>query len=200
MYSKKIQELIKLFSKFPTVGPRTATRFVFHILQEPKEEIEKLTKAILEVKEKTKFCSLCFKSFEGEGNLCEICSDPKRDKSKLCVVEKEIDLDSIENTKTYNGLYFILGGVISKLKEEEIKKLRIEELKKRLKEDKQIKEVILALNPTSEGQATTLYLKRVLKGFNVKVTTLAKGLPVGGELEYADPETLSSAFENRKTD
>ncbi|GAI40400.1 unnamed protein product, partial [marine sediment metagenome] len=118
MYSKTIQKLIDLFSKFPTVGPRTAARFVFYLIKTPKEEIEKLIKSIEELKDKIKLCPLCFRSFEGEKELCPICSDPKRDKTIICIVEKEVDLESIEKTKKYNGLYFVLGGIISGFEKE----------------------------------------------------------------------------------
>lgn len=198
MYPPVIQKLIDLFSKFPTVGPRTAARFVFYLMRLSKKEIEELIKSISDLKEKVKTCSFCFNFFEDEGKLCEICSNPSRDKSLLCVVASEIDLQAIEKTKKYNGLYFILGGTISTLKKADIEKLRIKELEERIKKSTEIKEIILALNPTPEGQATTLYLERLLKYFNKKITRLGRGLPVGGELEYADEETLTSALEGRR--
>ncbi len=197
MYPSSIQKLIDLFSKFPTVGPRTAARFVFYLLGLKKEGVEELTSAISKLKEKVKLCRACFKSFEGEGELCEICQNAGRDKSLLCVVEKESDLVSLEKTKKYKGLYFILGGNVSALKKENIKKLRTAELSVRA-EKPEVKEIIIALNPTTEGEATTLYLERFLKFLEKKITRLGRGLPVGGELEYADEETLSSALERRK--
>jgi recombination protein RecR len=204
MYPQTIQKLIALFSKFPTVGPRTAARFVFYLLKKPKEEIDELVKSILNLKERIRVCSFCFNPFEGETNLCPICSDPRRNKTLLCIVEKETDLTSIENTKKYQGLYFILGGTISKLKKEDIKNLRADSLIERLKNpanfgiNTNFEEIILAINPTPEGEATTLYLERLLKPLNKKTTRLGRGLPVGGELEYADEETLSSALESRR--
>lgn len=198
MYSPSIQKLIEIFSRFPTVGPKTAARFVFYLLKKPKEDIEELIEAIKKLKKNVKYCFLCFKPFEEEGIHCEICKNPSRDKSLLCIVEKEVDLEVLEKTKTYKGLYFILGGTVSKLKKEDIKKLRIKELKERVKNDKEIREIIIATNPTVEGEATALYLERVLKPFNKKVTRLGKGLPIGGELEYADKETLREALEGRK--
>jgi recombination protein RecR len=198
MYSPSIQKLIDLFSKFPTVGPRTAARFVFYLLKKPKEEIEGLIKAISNLKKEVKICPSCFNPFEAEGNLCKICSDPTRDKTLLCILEKETDLIPIEKTKKYSGLYFILGGTVSALKEKDVEKLRIEELKKRIKSHPEIKEIIIATNSTTEGDATALYLQRLLKPFNKKITRLGRGLPVGAELEYADEETLSSALEGRK--
>ncbi len=201
MYSPSIRKLIDLFSKFPTVGPRTAARFVFYLLKLPKEEIENLISSINELKNNIKICKLCFNPFQGDGEICEICQKPSRDKSMLCLVEKETDLISIEKTKKYNGLYFILGGTVSALKKSDIETLRIKELESRIKKSPEIQEIILALNPTPEGQATTLYLERLLKKnlpAGRQVTRLGRGLPVGGELEYADEETISSALESRK--
>jgi recombination protein RecR len=204
-YPKPIQKLINLFSKFPTVGPRTATRFVFYLMKVPKEEIEKLTKSIASLKEEVKTCSFCFNPFTEEGDLDEICKDPRRDKTLLCIVEKESDLTSIEKTKKYKGLYFILGGTVSNLRKEEIKKLRVKELISRIKNpthfgirDGKIKEIIIATNPTTEGEATALYLERKLKPLGIKITRLGRGLPVGAELEYSDKETIESALEGRK--
>ena len=197
MYSRSIQKLIELFSKFPTVGPRTASRFVFYLLGLSKEEINELTSSINKLKENVKLCSFCHKSFEKEGELCEICSSQSRDKSLLCIVEKETDLIPIEKTKKYQGRYFILGGTISAFKKAELKKLRIQELLEAVKKS-EIKEIIIALNPTTEGEATVLYLERILKPLNKKISRLGRGLPVGAELEYTDEETLRAAFEGRK--
>ena len=210
MYPSSIQKLIEKFSKFPTVGPRTAARFVFYLMKLPKEEIDELIKSILNLREKVKFCSFCFKPFENENGLCEICSNPGRERTLICVVEKETDLIAIEKTKKYKGRYFILGGTVSKLKkptvhtQEDVKHLRTNELLERMK-DSEIKEIIIAINPTAEGEATALYLERLLKPLTrgelaepIKITRLGRGLPVGGELEYADEETLSSALEGRK--
>ena len=209
-YPLSIQKLIDLFSKFPTVGPRTASRFVFYLAGKSKEEVDKLAATILDLKKNVKSCRLCFNLFEPStssgqgGELCEICSNSTRDKSLLCIVVKETDLLSIEKTKKYKGLYFILGGQVSRLKKADIEKLRIKELEERIKSHPEIKEIILALNSTTEGEATALYLERLLKknlpaGRQViKTTRLGRGLPVGGELEYADEETLSSALEGRR--
>lgn len=219
-YPPSIQRLIDIFSKFPTVGPRTAARFVFYLMRLPKEEVENLVKSIINLREAVKTCSFCFNLFEpptstlvggkGEGDLCPICQDASRDRTLLCIVEKETDLISIEKTKKYNGLYFILGGTVSTLRKEDIKKLRIKELTERIKTPKSFgildathptplfKEIIIAFNPTTEGEETCLYLERLLKPLNKKITRLGRGLPVGGELEYADQETLSSALEGRK--
>lgn len=199
MYSPSIQKLIDKFSKFPTVGPRTAARFVFYLLQLPKKEMEELINSISDLGTNVRYCSFCFKPFEPASaieSLCEICQNSSRDQSLLCLVEKESDLESIEKTKKYKGRYFILGGAISKFKQEE-KKLRTNELLLRAK-NSEIKEIIIATNPTTEGESTALYLERVLKPLAKKTSRLGKGLPVGGELEYADEETLSSALEGRK--
>ena len=197
MYPESIQKLIALFARIPGVGPRVAARFVFYILKANKEDVETLTRAIQELKTNIKLCSLCFNPFEGEVDQCEICLDKSRDTSLLCVIEKESDLEALERIKRYKGLYFILGGTVGSLKKEEIENIRIEELKKRIK-NSSIKELILATNSTTEGEATALYIERTLKELNVPMTRLGRGLPIGGELEYADEETLSSALEGRK--
>jgi len=204
MESPSIRKLIDLFSNFPTVGPRTASRFVSYLIDLNNEEVEEIIKALSSLKKNVKICQLCFKPFEpsaGSGQnleICEICSSPVRDKSLLCIVAKETDLIPIEKTKKYQGLYFVLGGTISRLRKEDIQKLRTKELEERIKKDSLIQEIILATNPNSEGEATALYLERILKPFGKKITRLGRGLPTGGELEYADGETLSSALENRK--
>lgn len=218
MYPLSIQKLIEQFSKFPAVGPRTAARFVFYLTKKSKEGVEELISAILNLQKSIKTCSFCFNLFEPshavqnkdfsnnkEYNLCEICQNRARDKGILCIVEKETDLFAIEKTKKYKGLYFVLGETISNLKKENIKKLRIKELEERIKQPEkfgipncEFKEIIIATNPTTEGEATALYLERVLKLSGIKITRLARGLPVGGELEYADEETLGSALEGRK--
>ena len=203
MYPPSIQKLINIFSKFPTVGPRTAARFVFYLMKLSQEEINEIVQSVSTLREKVKLCSFCFKPFEPstgsgqEGELCEICSNPSRDKTLLCVIEKETDLMPIEKTQKYHGRYFILGGTVSKLRKEDMEKLRIKELQERI-QDSPIEEIIIAVNPTTEGEATALYLERILKPLNKKTTRLGRGLPIGGELEYADEETLGSALEGRK--
>jgi recombination protein RecR len=205
MYPSSIQKLIDLFVKFPTVGPRTATRFAFYLQKLSKEETKELIEAISQLRKNIKTCSFCFNLFEKENQLCQICQNPARDRTLLCILEKESDLVSIEKTKKYNGLYFILGGTVSTLKKEDIKKLRIKELKERIENpkkfgilDAKFKEVILAFNLTPEGEATSLYLERILKDYNLKISRLARGLPMGGELEYCDEETLREALEQRR--
>jgi recombination protein RecR len=194
MYPLPIKKLIDLFAKFPTVGPRTASRFVFYLLGLSLAEREDLIATIQELK-KIKHCSLCFNP--SEKDPCEICENPNRDRSLLCVVEKETDLATLEKTHKYHGLYFILGGTLSKFKKEDLENLRVKELLARAK-DKAITEIIIAMNPTTEGEATTLYLERTLKTLDKKTTRLGRGLPIGAELEYADDETLGSALESRK--
>jgi recombination protein RecR len=194
------QKLIELFSKFPTIGPRTASRFVYYLIKLPREDFDNLLTAMKKLREDTRICSFCFNPYEKSDNdspLCPICRNPSKDKTILCVVEKENDLLSIEKTNKYNGLYFILGGVLSGLSENDIKKIRIEQLEKRIK-DADFKEIIIATNPTQEGETTALYLQRRLKPANIKITRLGRGLPIGGELEYADEQTLESALEGRK--
>ncbi|OHA75106.1 MAG: recombination protein RecR [Candidatus Wildermuthbacteria bacterium RIFCSPLOWO2_02_FULL_47_10] len=207
MYPLAIQRLIDIFSKFPTVGPRTAARFVFYLQELPKEKIDELVKAIHELKEKIHPCAFCFTPFQQENKerLCPICSDPRRDKTALCVVERETDLEALEKTKKYKGLYFILGGTVAKLRKRDFAALRFKELQERVVHPEnfgfagsQFKEIIVATNATGEGEATALYLQRTLAPLKIKITRLARGLPLGGELEYADEETLSSALDNRR--
>lgn len=215
MHSPAIQKLINQFSKFPTVGPRTATRFVFYLLKLSKEEIDDLIFLIGDLKNKIKLCQFCFNFFEPsqtEEKFCKICQDSRRNRTLLCIIEKETDLIPIEKTKKYNGLYFILGGTLSTFKKKDVEKLRTKELVERIKTPKsfglanaEFKEVIIAVNPTAEGEATALYLERLLKPLTcgepaepIKITRLGRGLPIGGELEYADEETLGSSLEGRK--
>ncbi len=203
MQPKTIQKLIDIFSKFPTVGPRTAARFVFYLLRLPEEEVDNLISAVSGLKNNIKTCEFCFKPFEPSaeapiGLVCEICRDVRRDRSLLCIVANETDLMAIEKTKKYNGLYFILGGTVSAFKKTDIEKLRIKELEEKVKNNQEIKEIILAINPTTEGETTALYLERILKPSGKKISRLGRGLPLGAELEYADEETLSSALEGRR--
>lgn len=196
MYPQVIQKLIKLFSKFPSVGPRTASRFVFYLTKLSQSELDSLAENIKDLKKNIKFCSLCFNTYDTiENNYCEICQNQTRARDLLCIIEKETDLEKIEKTKMYNGLYFILGGLLYPKRENSIE--RINNLKNRI-EKENFQEIIIAINPTPEGEATRLYLERELSSFNTKITHLGRGLPMGGELEYADNETLESAFESRK--
>jgi len=196
--------LINSFSNLPTVGPKTASRFVLHLLHSSDEETKNLKKTLEEFNKNIKLCSFCFNPFEKEGKLCPICSDKTRKSENLLVVEKETDLATIEATNKYKGLYFILGGSVSNIKKEEVEKLRIKELKDRIKKpsdylnrEQEVNEVIMGLNPNTEGRATTRYLVQELKSLDVKITQLGRGLPIGGELEYADKETIEEALKGR---
>ncbi len=191
MYPQEVEKLIRLFSRFPTVGPRTATRFVFYLLQSKKER-EDIIEAIKSL-DNIRMCKYCYRSGE---EACSICKDKRRDSSTVCVVENETDLVSIEKTKEYNGLYFILGGTVSPLRKKDFKNVRGKELRERVNKDG-IKEVILATNQNTEGEATALYIERALKDTSAKISRLGRGLPTGGELEYADEETLKSALQKR---
>ncbi|MCH7604520.1 recombination protein RecR [Patescibacteria group bacterium] len=209
MYPKTIQKLIERFSRFPAVGPRTAARFVFYILKLPQQETEEFIDEIQKLRKNIRLCHFCFNPFDvsdsnSKDKLCPQCTKPSRE-PRLCVVEKESDLEAIEKTKTYNGYYFILGGTIGSLKSEDIKQIRTEELQKRVAEPEKygiphssFEEIIVALNPTTEGEATALYVERLCSSLHIPITRLGRGLPVGAELEYADEETLRSAFEGRK--
>lgn len=202
MYPKPIQNLINSFLSFPTVGKKTATRFAFYLLNSNDEEIDRLIKGLQSLKSSVHTCKFCYRSLETDKELCSICSDKSR-KPILAVVERETDLISLEKTNQYKGYYFILGGNVSPLRKKDLKEVRAKELKARVEAPesfgvKEIEEVIIATNPTTEGEATGLFIERVLEDKDIKVTKLAKGLPVGGELEYADEDTLSSALEGRK--
>lgn len=209
MYPKTIQRLIERFSKFPTVGPRTAARFVFYILKLSQQETEELIDEIQKLRKNIRLCHFCFNPFDtsdadSQDTLCALCSQSSRE-PQLCIVEKESDLEAIEKTKTYNGYYFVLGGTTGSLKQEDLKHIRTEELKERVAEPEKygiphssLKEIIIAINPTTEGEATALYIERLCSSFHIPITRLGRGLPIGGELEYADEETLRSAFEGRK--
>ena len=198
-----IERLKNIFKRFPTVGQRTAGRFVYYLMKLPKNQIDELQNAINELKNNIRLCQWCFNPFEinktTPTNLCVICSNQKREENLLCIVEKEADLTSLENTKKYNGLYFILGGTIGTMRREDVSKLRIEELKKRMAQGN-FSEIIVALNPTPEGRATSVLIEQTIKQTspNSKITHLARGIPIGGELEYADEETLENALEGRK--
>ncbi len=208
MYPENYQKLLKEFLKFPTVGPRTAARFVSYLIHQPKDNVDLLSNSIQDLKNKIKLCSFCFSPFDKtDKELCNICNNKERNNKTLCIVEKEIDLFSIEKTNKYKGLYFILGGTISNFTKKDLKEIRIEELKKRIKNPSSFKikttefqEVIIATNPTTEGEAAASLAKEIIKKTNpsLKITRLGKGLPQGGELEYADDETLNAAFEGRK--
>jgi len=186
--------LISQFTKMPGIGPKSAQRLAFYILQASDGEVKELIDALQETKNKVRYCSICFNiTLE---DPCEICRNDDRDKKQLCVVAVPQDLIAIEKTREYNGLYHVLGGVISPLDGVGPENLRVKELLKRL--NKGVKEVILALNPNVEGEATVIYLTKLIKPLDVKVTRIAYGLPVGSDMDYADEVTLTKAFEGRR--
>jgi len=189
-----LEKLIEEFSNFPGIGKKTAQRMAFFVLKQRKEESEALAQAILDVKSKVRYCSICFNITEDDP--CAICQDVKKDRSTICVVEEANDVVALERTNQYKGLYHVLGGVLSPLDGIGPEDLKVKELLSRLK-DKQIKEVILATNPSTEGEATAIYLSKLIKPLGMKVTRIARGLPAGGELEYADQTTLANALEGR---
>ena len=189
-----LEKLIEEFSNFPGIGKKTAQRMAFFVLKQRKEESEALAQAILEVKSKVRYCTICFNITEDDP--CAICQDVKKDRSTICVVEEANDVVALEKVNQYKGLYHVLGGVLSPLDGIGPEDLKVKELLSRLK-DKQIKEVILATNPSTEGEATAIYLSKLIKPLGVKVTRIARGLPAGGELEYADQTTLANALEGR---
>jgi recombination protein RecR len=193
MPSKSLNNLIGALSKLPGIGPKTATRLALYIIRMPLEEARDLAEAIKTARESVKTCAICGNYTDGE--ICDICSDPQRDKGIICVVADSRDIMAIENTREYKGLYHVLGGVLSPIDGIGPGQLRIKELLGRLEG---VREVILALNPTVEGEATTLYLASLLKPLGVKVTRIAPGIPVGGELDYADPATLIKSLEGRR--
>jgi recombination protein RecR len=191
---KIIDNLTKNFMRLPTVGPKTATRLAFHLISSPCNEIESLASAILSVKD-VKFCIECGNITEAD--LCGFCSDDRRDRSIICVVEQPNDVMTIEQAKRFSGLYHILGGAISHLDGITPEMLRIAQLLKRVGTGL-IKEVIIATNPNMEGDATALYLSKLLSSYDLKVTRIGFGLPVGGDLEYADPVTMARSLEARR--
>ncbi|HOF42932.1 MAG TPA: recombination mediator RecR [Candidatus Moranbacteria bacterium] len=192
MYPKAFKKLIKNFASLPSVGPKMAERLVLFLFKQDTEKIREFAENLLEIKN-MRFCKKCFNIAEDE--FCQYCKDSKRDQKSICVVEEPLDIISIERTKAYNGLYHVLGGVLQV--GDTGADLKINELLNRI-EKENTSEVILATNPTTEGDATALYLKRKIQPFNIKVTRLGRGLSTGADLEYADEITLSEALTNRK--
>ncbi len=185
---------IEELSKLPSIGKKTAQRLALHLLKSDKENVDSLIKAIGDLKTKLRFCSRCFNL--SEDDLCEICKSEKRDRSLICVVEEASDVIAIEKTHEFNGLYHVLGGVLSPLSGISPDSLNIKELIRRF-ENEDIKEVILALNPDTEGETTSLYLAKLIKPIGVKVSRIARGLPIGGDLEFADEATIGRAVLGR---
>ena len=194
-YARPVERLIAELSKLPSIGPRSAQRIAFHIIRGRQEDALGLAEALREVKERIKPCRRCFNLTEAEE--CEICRDARRDRSAICVVEDPYDIGPIERTGEYRGLYHILGGSLSPLDGVEPEDLRIAELLARI-EREEIKELVIATNPNTTGEATAMFIAQEVKDMPVRVTALASGLPVGGDLEYADEVTLGRAFAGRR--
>ena len=195
IYPKSIASLIEHFQKFPSVGPKSAQRMAFYLLRMPISEVEKFAQSMIDAKNNTKTCEICFNL--SASSPCEICSSTTRDKSTICVIAETKDLIAIEKTNEYKGLYHVLQGLISPMDGIGADDIRIKELLNRLTDEK-IKEVILALSPSVEGEATSLYLTKLIKPFGIKTSRIAFGLPVGADLEYADEITLAKAIEGRR--
>jgi recombination protein RecR len=196
MYEGVIQDLIDELGRLPGVGPKSAQRIAFHLLQADPVDVRRLADVLIEVKARVKFCSICFNV--SEDDQCRICRDPRRDATILCVVEEYKDVVAIERTREFRGRYHVLGGAISPIDGIGPDQLRIRELLARLA-DGAVTEVILATDPNLEGEATATYLTRMLREFGLRITRLASGLPVGGDLEYADEVTLGRAFAGRRS-
>ena len=195
MYEGVVQDLIDELGRLPGVGPKSAQRIAFHLLQADPADVRRLVSALVEVKEKVRFCATCGNVAEGE--QCRICADPRRDATSICVVEEPKDVVAIERTREFRGRYHVLGGAISPIEGVGPDDLRIKELMTRLASG-EVTEIIIATDPNLEGEATASYLARFLRPMGLKVTRLASGLPVGGDLEYADEVTLGRAFEGRR--
>lgn len=193
-YPQSILKLIEEFSRLPGVGSKTAQRLAFHVLNMPMENATRLSEAIVEAKRNIKYCSVCGNFTDS--SLCSICSNPSREKENICVVQDPRDIVAMEKTREFRGLYHVLHGAISPLNGVGPDDIRIKELLNRI--DKEVKEIIVATNPNVEGEATAMYIARLLKPLGVKVTRIAHGIPVGGDLEYADEVTLGKALEGRR--
>ena len=193
---KTITRLTEELMRLPGIGPKTAARLTFHLLRIPPQEVQALGEAVLELRRGTRFCSQCFNITEASQDPCEVCLDATRDAGQICVVETPLDVLALERTRSYHGKYHVLHGAISPVEGTGPEDLRIRELVDRVKGGL-IREVIFATNPSMEGEATLMYLSKQLEGTGVKMTRLARGLPTGGDLEYADESTLARALEGR---
>lgn len=195
MIAAPVQDLIDEFAKLPGIGPKSAQRLAFYLLKVDSETARRLARAIVDMKEGVRFCARCFNFSTGE--LCDYCADPRRNDGVICVVEEPPDIVSVEKTGEFRGRYHVLGGAISPIEGVGPDDLHIHELLIRIQED-QVSEVIVATNPNVEGEATAMYLARLLQPTGVRVTRIASGLPVGGDLEYADEVTLGRALQGRR--
>ncbi|OFI04981.1 recombination protein RecR [Clostridium acetireducens DSM 10703] len=193
-YPVVIEKLIEEFAKLPGIGYKTAQRLTLHILNLPKEEVEEFAEALVKARGTIKYCSVCGNYTDSDP--CAICANPNRDKEYICVVEDAKDIMSIEKVKEYNGVYHVLHGNISPMSGRGPEDIKLRELITRINDN--VKEVIVATNPNIEGEATAMYISKILKPLGVKVTRIAHGIPVGGDLEYADEVTISKALEGRK--
>jgi recombination protein RecR len=193
---RAVTRLIEEFHRLPGIGPKTAQRLTFYLLRAPKDQAQSLAEALVQLKERIVTCAIC--SNIAEENPCAICRDDSRDRSIVCVVEEPLDVLALERTREYHGLYHVLHGAISPVEGIGPEDLRIQELLNRLQHGGAVKEIVLATNPNLEGEATAMYLERLIKPLGIKMTRLARGLPVGGDLEYADEVTLTRALEGRR--
>jgi recombination protein RecR len=194
-YTKPLAQLIEFFQKFPGIGPKSAQRMAFHLLKMPLSEVQRFSNVLVEAKENIHYCNICFNM--SASNPCEICTDDRRDRTVICVVAETKDLIAIEKTREYKGLYHVLQGTLSPLDGIGVEDIRIKELLIRVT-DENIAEVILALSPSVEGEATSMYITKLLKPFNIKISRIAFGLPVGSDIEFADEITLAKAIEGRR--
>jgi recombination protein RecR len=195
VYAGPVQDLIDELGRLPGIGPKSAQRIAFHLLKVPAEDARRLAAAIVDAKERVRWCARCFNLSEHE--LCRFCTDPRRDPTLLCVVEEPRDIVAVERTREFRGLYHVLGGAISPIEGIGPDQLRVRELLARLGTEG-VEEVILCTNPNLEGEATAMYLARLIQPLGPRVTRIASGLPVGGDLEYADEVTLGRALEGRR--
>lgn len=197
MFPESIQKLINHLSKLPDIGPRAATRLAFHLINQDQTELDNLSSLIANIRKEINLCQDCFNLISKDSDQCSVCQDKKRDQKTICLVETVLNIPPLEKTKRYNGLYHVLGGLISPADGIGPESLRIKELTKRIKQN-QPQEIIFALSPTTEGDTTALYIEHLLKPMKIKTSRLARGLSVGSDLEYIDENTLSNALMNRK--
>jgi len=195
LYIKSIENLINEFKKLPGIGPKSAKRLVYYLIKQSPKDIEKFAQALTDVSQGVKFCKVCFNLSEDE--ICYICKSGDRDTARICVVEKVSDVSTIESTGQYRSLYHVLGNLLSPIDNIGPEEIKIPQLLERIK-NSEVEEIIIALNPTVEGESTAAYIKKLLSPLEIRITRLASGLPVGGDIEYADEITLSRAISDRK--
>jgi len=193
-----VQKLVDAFARLPGIGPKTASRLTFYLLRAPDDISQSLSEALIGIKQETALCEMCFNITRKDTPICEICASDQRDRSTLCIVEEPLDVFAIEKTAGYNGLYHVLHGVLSPIEGIGPEDIKIKELYERLKQN-DFSEIILATNPSMEGDATAMFLNDHISQLNIRITRLARGLPVGGDLEYADQNTLLRALAGRQS-